>query len=276
MKKIFFILVVFVAVAIIGLYGLDRYQKNAERQREQVAYLLASCVNQGILTLFRLQANDWKARPDYYIEEENRLGAAVKVLPDEILEGEPFETWKHAIKICDKLTRNSNLQHVTIFRPLGDFSAEEISNIYTLKDRGALRKREKTIHALHESAEAADRYMSDLRRDINTQLRAFRFSDKERESVLQAISSQVLDNYQQGNFSKKQADTYLERVSLFYRTMVENPKSYSIRSGSLFFYSSELKQKVEGLYGAVIQGEGPFYANFKQILVQKQIQSSNY
>ncbi|WP_445362903.1 hypothetical protein ACJJIQ_20655 [Microbulbifer sp. ANSA003] len=276
MKKIFFILVVFIAVAIIGLYGLDRHRKKTEQQREQVAYLLASCVNQGILTLFRLQANDWKAHPDFYIEEENRLGVAVKALPDQILKGESFEKWRHAIKICDKLTRNSNLQHVTIFRPLGDFSEKEISNIYTLKDRGALRKREKTIHALYESAEAAARYMKDLKRDINTQLKAFRFSDEERELTLQRISSQVLDNYQQGNFSKKQADTYLERVSLFYKTMAENPKSYSVRNGSLYFYSQELKQKVEDLYNAVIQGEGAFYGNFKKILVQKQVQSSSY
>lgn len=276
MKKIFSTLVVFIAIAVIGLYGLDRHRKNTERQREQVSYLLSNCVNQGILTLFRLQANDWKTHPDYYIEEENRLGAAVKALPDQILKGESFENWRHAIKICDKLTRNSNLQHVTIFRPLGDFSAKEISNIYTLKDRGALRKREKIIHALHESAQAAARYMKDLQRDINTQLKAYRFSDKDRQLILQAISSQNLDNYQQGSFSKKQADTYLERVSLFYKTMAENPKSYNVRNGSLYFYNQELKQKVEGLYNSVVQGEGPFYANFKQILVQKQVQVSGY
>ncbi|WP_444943265.1 hypothetical protein ACJJIK_15455 [Microbulbifer sp. ZKSA006] len=237
---------------------------------------MASCVNQGILTLFRLQANDWKAHPKYYHEEERRLGLAVKALPDQILEGESFARWQQAIAICEKLTRNSNLQHVTIFRPLGDFSAAEISNIYTLKDRGALRQREKVIHALYDSAQAADRYMQDLRRDINTQMRAYHFSEDERELVFQAISAQVLDNYQQGSFSKKQADTYLERVSLFYKTMAENPNSYSVRSGSLFFYNQKLKNKVEGLYSAVMHGERPFYANFKQILVQKQIQSLHY
>ncbi|MCO1333054.1 hypothetical protein MO867_01755 [Microbulbifer sp. OS29] len=276
MKKIYLLaLVVLVALMVLGLYGLDHYRKNKERQREQTAHLLTSCVNQGILTLFRLQANNWKEQPDFYIEEEKRLNAKIEALPAKILDDAPYENWNYAVKMCGKLTRNSNLQHVTIFHPLGDFASADITNVKALKDRGALRKRKKVINALYESSEAADRYMKDLRRDINTQLKAYRFSKQDREAVLQQISSEVLDYYQKGSFSKRQVDTYLERVSQFYKVMAENPKSYSARNGSLFFYKKGLREEVEGIYGAVMQGEGPFYANFKQILVHKQVQSSS-
>ncbi|GAB2892063.1 hypothetical protein ACCI51_02460 [Microbulbifer echini] len=273
MKKIIILFVVLIIVIAAALYGLNNYQQTQKKQLEQASHLLASCVNQGILSLFRLQANDWNLRPDYYLQQQRILNANIEDLPQKILDGRSFKKWSFALKVCDKLTVNSNLQHVTIFRPLADLASSEMSDATTFKSRKSLRKRKKTIGALRESAQAADRYLKDLRSDINTQIQAQPFSGDEKEFLLQQINKEVLDYYQHGKFSLENANVYLERLSSFYQLMAENPKAYTVRSGSLYFYDRNLRSKVEGLNRIILQGETTFFANFTQILMKKQIQN---
>ncbi|WP_445365343.1 hypothetical protein ACJJJB_19395 [Microbulbifer sp. ANSA001] len=271
MKKIYLLLTLLVVVFVVGLYGLDRYREIKRHQQEQTAHLLASCVNQGILSLFRLQANDWKKHPNFYREQQQVLNADIEALPKKILDGKPFESWRYAVEICEKLTRNTNLQHITIFRPLGELASAEMSDARTFKRKESLRKRKKIIGGLKESARAADRYLRDLQSDINIKLQAYRFSDQEKENIWNRINSEVLDYYQKGSFSLKRAEIYLERVSSFYRLMAENTRGYTVRNGSLYFYDSKLRSEVEGLNRAMLQGEGEFFVNYTQIVARKQI-----
>lgn len=155
MKKFYPLLVLLLVVTVAGLYGLDYYRKLREQQQEQTAHLLASCVNQGLLSLFRLQANDWRAKPDFFREQQLRLKKAVAQLQQSLLEGQPFAEWQEAVVICNKLTRHSNLQHETIYRPLGEFAAPEMSDNRTLKDQRSLRQRLRLIDRLRIAAQAA-------------------------------------------------------------------------------------------------------------------------
>ncbi|WP_371837265.1 hypothetical protein [Microbulbifer epialgicus] len=264
-------LVVLLAMIATGLYGLNHYREVKKHQQEQIAHFLASCVNQGILSLFRLQANDWKKHPGFYREQQQALRADIVALPQKTLDGKPFHSWKYAVEICDKLTRNSNLQHITIFRPLGELASIEMSDPRTFKKREALRKRKKIIVALQESARAADRYLRDLQSDLNTQLQTYRFSSEDKAIILGKINSEVLEFYQKGKFSLKSVEIYLERLSSFYRLMAENPRGYTVRNGSLYFYDRKLRSQVEALNRAILQGEGAFFANYTQIVVGKQI-----
>ncbi|WP_226643807.1 hypothetical protein [Microbulbifer variabilis] len=273
MKKVLAVIAVLVAAVIIGLYGLNHYRKIQKQQLELTSHLLASCVNQGILSLFRLQANDWNKNPELYLQQQRSLTETVEALPQKILDGKPFKEWEYAVDICNKLTGNSNLQHITIFRPLADLASFEMSDAATFKSRKSLRKRKKTIGALRESAQAADRYLKDLRSDINTQVQIYGFSAEEKEFIKKQINAEVLDYYQQGNFSLNTLNVYLERLSSFYKLMAENPKAYTVRSGSLYFYDRELRGKVEGLNRVILQGENAFFANYTQILIRKQISS---
>ncbi|WP_299940336.1 hypothetical protein [uncultured Microbulbifer sp.] len=271
MKKIYLFSTALVLATVVGLYGLNHYRAVKKDQQQQVASLLASCVNQGILTLFRLQANDWRARPDFYRQQEEALNTTARQLPQKILHGEPFKKWKYAVKICEQLSRNSNLQHITIFKPLGKFSPSEFSGPRQLKKRKFLHKRERMIGALMESAQAASRYLPDLRRDINTQLQEYGFSDAEKTYIFQRINADVLDFYQPGNFSAKKAETYLERISAFNKLLAKNHGKYTVRGNSLYFYDQNLRSQVLDLNRAILQGEGPFFADYTQIMVQKQI-----
>ncbi|QFT53000.1 hypothetical protein [Microbulbifer sp. THAF38] len=273
MKKVLAAIAVLAITIVVGLYGLNNYRKTQKQQLEMTSHLLASCVNQGILSLFQLQANDWRKNPEFYLQQQRALNEAVEALPQKILDGKPFKEWKYAVDICDKLTRNSNLQHITIFRPLTDLASFEMSDAATFKNRKSLRKRKKTIGALRESAQAADRYLKDLRSDINTQVQTYGFSAEEKAFIQKQINTEILDYYQQGNFSLNSVNVYLERLSTFYKLMAENPKAYTVRSGSLYFYNPELRGKVEGLNRVILQGENAFFANYTQILVRKQISS---
>ncbi|AMX01210.1 hypothetical protein [Microbulbifer thermotolerans] len=272
MKKLYPLLAFLLVVSIAALYGLDYYRNLREQQREQTAHLLASCVNQGLLALFRLQANDWRAQPDFHSEQKRKLKEVEAQLPQQLLEGQPFAEWQEATVICDKLTRHSNLQHETIFRPLGDFAAPKMSDSRTLKDRNALKHRLRVIDQLKISAQAADRYLQDLLADIDNQLRNSNLSPQSRERALREINSQVLDFYRKGKFSKTQVDAHLQRVGRFYRLLADNPDGYSLRGGSLYFYDRNLRREIDNLNSAILQGEAQFYGNWAQIVERQQLQ----
>ncbi|SEA18706.1 hypothetical protein [Microbulbifer marinus] len=270
MKKITLLALV-LAGTIAGLFGLDYYRDLHTQQREQTAHLLASCVNHGLLTLFRLQANDWRARPDFYRLQQQKLEETVAQLPQQLLEGEPFSEWREGVAICDRLTRLSNIQHATIFRPLASFATREMSDSRTFKDRDALRRRQRVINRLKSSAEAADRYLDDLRADVRNLINGSELSPQSRERALQQIDAEVLDYYRQGNFSRRQVDAHLQRVARYYQLLADNPRGYSVRGGSLFFYDRKLQREVEELYRAILQGEGLFYASWRQIVQRQQV-----
>ncbi|MBB3063654.1 hypothetical protein [Microbulbifer rhizosphaerae] len=271
MKKYYPLLAFLLVIAIASLYGLDHYRELRERQREQTALLLARCVNQGILSLFKLQANDWRARPDFYREQEEKLDAAVAQLPQQLLEGSPFAEWQAAVEICGKLTRHSNLQHRTIFRPLGQFASREMFAPTALKDRRAQGQRRRVIGKLQVSAQAAERYLEDLRTDIRNQVNSGGLSPESREKVRSEIDAQVLDYYRRGNFSPRQVNAHLERVARYYQLLAENPRGYTLRGGSLYFYDKNLRRKIDDLNSAILQGEAEFYANWQQILQHQQV-----
>ncbi|MFC6633913.1 hypothetical protein [Microbulbifer taiwanensis] len=270
MKKLYPLLAFVLVIAIAALYGLNHYRELREHQRQQTAHLLASCVNQGLLSLFRLQANDWRAQPEFYREQERKLEESVAQLPQQLLDGEIFAEWQEAITICEKLTRHSNLQHGTIFRPLSDFAARDMTDARTLKDRGSLRRRQRIIGRLDVSAQAADHYMQDLRTDIKNLLNGGGLSLKSRERALQEINAEVLDYYRRGNFSKRQVDAHLRRVQKYYQVLADNPRGYSLRGGGLYFYDARLRREVENLNSAILQGDNQFFANWKQIVQRQQ------
>ncbi|WP_193163476.1 hypothetical protein [Microbulbifer hainanensis] len=264
-------LLAFLLVAIVaGLTGLDHYRTTRAHQREQTSQLLASCVNQGLLSLFQLQANDWRQRPDFYRPQSEKLASAVAALPQKVLEGEPFAEWQAALNICTQLTRHSNLQHRTIFRPLGDFGAPEMSGNRSLKDRRTMARRQRTLDRLRVAAQAAERYLDDLRTDIHNQLRVSALSPESRERALAEIHAQVLDYYRPGHFSRQKVDAHLQRVERYYQLLAENPRGYTLRGGSLYFYDRSLQREIEQLNSAILQGEAQFYGNWQQIVARQQ------
>ncbi|SHF33722.1 hypothetical protein SAMN04487965_1972 [Microbulbifer donghaiensis] len=270
MKKIYLLLAFLLVAAVAGLFALQHYRELREQQRDQTAHFLARCVNQGLLTLFRLQANDWRARPDFYGEQEQLLEQTVAQLPGQLLEGDTFEEWREGIAICERLTRHSNVQHATIFRPLAEFAGREVSDSRKLKERKSLRWRQRTINRLKNSAAAAESYLQDLRADVETQLSGSSLSPLSRERALQQIDAEVLDYYRPGNFSRRQVDVHLQRVERYYELLADNPRGYSVRGGSLFFYDRKLQREVDELYRAILQGEGHFYGNWRQIVQRQQ------
>lgn len=268
MKKFLPLLVLLLVGAVAGLYGLNHYRELREQQREQTAQLLASCVNQGLLSLFSLQANDWRKQPDFYRQQAQKLDTAVAELPKKLLDGKPFAEWQLAVDICNRLTEHSNLQHRTIFRPLGDFASREMSD-RGLKDREALEHRRRTIDRLKTSARAADRYLEDLRTDIHNQLQSSGLSAASRELAQAEINAQVLDYYRRGSFSERQVDAHLERVERYYQLLADNPRGFTLRGGGLYFYDGTLRREIDNLNSAILQGEAAFFANWSQ-LVQRQ------
>lgn len=270
MKKFYPLLLFLIVAAVAGLYGLDYYRDLRASQREQTAHLVARCVNQGLLSLFRLQANDWRERPEFHREQERKLEGAVAQLPQQLLDGHPFAEWQAAVRICDRLTQHSNLQHKTIFGPLGDFASPDMSNSRTLKNRDSLARRHRSINRLQVSAQAAARYLDDLRTDIQNQLNESELSQTSRELVAAGINSQVLDFYRPGKFSERQVNAYLERVERYYNLLAENPRGFTLRGGSLFFYDRVLRREVDNLNSAILQGEAAFYGNWTQIVERQQ------
>lgn len=270
MKKIYPLLAFLLVAAIAALYGLNHYQELREKQREQTAHLLARCVNQGLLSLFKLQGNDWRERPDYYRQQAEKLDAAVAGLPQQLLDGEPFAEWQVAIDICNRLTRHSNLQHKTIFRPLGQFASPEMRDSRTFKSGKSLHWRLRTVNRLKVAAEAADRYLDDLRTDIRNQVGDSDLSAESRRRALAEIDAEVLDYYRDGHFSRKRVDAYLQRVERYFKLLAENPGGYTLRGGSLFFHDRALRREIDRLNSAIIQGEADFFANWTQIVERQQ------
>lgn len=266
MKKFLPLLAFLLVATIAGLYGLEYYRELRERQRAQVAHLLSRCVNQGLLSLFALQTNDWRARPDFFREQQQKLSAAAAELPEKLLEGRPFGEWQAAVEICEKLTRHSNLQHETIFRPLGRFGAREMSDIATVKSRAKLAWRSRNIYRLKVAAQAADRYLQDLRTDVQSLLSTSGLSTETHAQVQAQIDAEVLDHYRRGDFSLRRVDTYLERVEHYYRLLAENPRGFALRNGSLFFYDKKLRLQIDNLNSAILQGEADFYGNWRQLV----------
>ncbi|WP_346838311.1 hypothetical protein [Microbulbifer sp. SAOS-129_SWC] len=270
MKKRFPLLALLLLVAIVGLFALDHYRKERAQQREQTAGLLASCVNQGLLSLFRLQANDWRRRPDFLAQQQRKLEDAVAALPEKILAGQPFAEWQNAVAVCKKLTRHSVVQHGTIFRALDDLAAPAMTDSRTYKDPGALKRRLRTLNRLRNSAKAAGRYLDDLRTDVRTQLQRSDLSAASREQALAEINRQVLEHYRPGHFSVQQVDSYLARLESYYRLLAQHPRGFSLRGGSLYFHDIALRRQIEQLNSAILQGDAAFYANWSQIVARQQ------
>lgn len=270
MKKLYPLLAFLLVAIIAALFGLDRYREVREKQREQTAHLLARCVNQGLLSLFSLQGNDWRERPHYHREQARKLDGAIEGLPQQLLDGEPFAEWQAGVEICRQLTRHSNIQHKTIFEPLGDFASPKMRDSDTFKSRRSLHHRQRTIDRLKVSAEAADRYLEDLRVDIRNQLDEGGLSSPARERAQAEIDTEVLDYYRDGNFSRRRVDAYLQRTKRYFQLLAENPDGYTLRGGSLYFYDRELRREIDQLNSAIIQGEADFFANWTQIVARQQ------
>lgn len=271
MKKFYPLLAFLLVVSIAGLYGLERLREIRADQRAQTAHLLSRCVNQGLLSLFALQANDWRARPDFHREQEQKLNAAVAELPAQLLDGHSFGEWQAAVEICEKLTRHSNIQHQTIFRPLGQLASRAMSDSATLKDGERLVWRKREIYRAKVAAQAAERYLEDLHSDIESQLAASGLSAESRAQAKAGIQAEVLDHYRRGNFSRRRVEAHLDRMQRYYELLVENPGAYTLRGGSLFFHDAKLRREVDNLNSALLQGEAEFYGNWQQILQRQQI-----
>lgn len=270
MKKLYPLLLFLLVAVVAGLVELDHYREKRADQRAQVAQLLARCVNEGLLSLFQLQANDWRRHPDFYRQQQEKLNASVAALPGKILDGAPFTEWQRAIDVCETLTEHSELQHRTIFRPLGDVAAPSMSDTRTLKDRDALRHRQRTLARLRVATQAASRYLDDLHTDIRNQLGRSKLSPASRELALAEINRQVMDYYRPGHFSPQQVQAHLSRLERYYQLLAENPRGYTLRGGSLFFYDRSLQREIDKLNSAILQGDAAFFANWTQIVQRQQ------
>ena len=270
MKKSIPLLAILALLLFAGLYSLNHWSEVREQQRQQVAHMLARCVNEGLLSLFRLQANDWRRNPDYYREQGERLERRAGELPEKLLEGKPFGEWREAARLCGVLTAHSNNQHRIIFQPLGRFASYDVTDPRLFNGARGLKRRERTISRMRTSAQAANTYLQDLRTDIRRQVSASGLDSKTVRSVEAALNSEVLDNYRQGNFSVPLVSAHLERVEQYLRLLAENPRGFTVRGGGLFFYDRELRRQVEQLNRAIMQGESAFLANWTQIVQHQQ------
>ncbi|MFC4875137.1 hypothetical protein [Microbulbifer halophilus] len=95
-------------------------------------------------------------------------------------------------------------------------------------------------------------------------------SGESRRRALAEIDSEVLDYYRDGNFSRKRVDAYLQRVERYFKLLAENPESYSLRGGSLFFHDRDLRREIDRLNNAIIQGEADFFGSWTQIVQRQQ------
>lgn len=268
MKKLYPFIALAVAIAIAGLYGLDYYQKLRAQQRQQTSYLLSRCVNQSLLSMFRLQANDWKSKPKFYRQEAEALDTAIASLHEELLDGKPFAEWHAAVAICNQLTKNTNRHHQTIFRPLGHLVETELWGMNRLKDPQMLERREKALNRAKVAARAADTYLEDFRTDIDNLLASQGLSQETRAIAHAEIEQAVLSRYRQGSFSKRLVEQYLDRRQHFYQMLAGRPKSFTLRGGSLYFYDKNLRRQVEDLNRALLTGEVDFYNQWRQILLR--------
>ena len=265
MKKFYPLVALILVISAAGLYGLDYYKKLRLHQREQVSYLLSRCVNQSLLSLFRLQANDWKKNPGFYQQEADTLAAEVAALPEIVLDGKMFGEWQAAEEICDRLTKNTNRHHRTIFRPLGYMAKTGLWELERLQDPGTLDRRKKAIYRVEVAAQAAGAYLHDFSSDIQGLLQASTLSTVTRTAAMNEIEQTILSGYRAGSFSLRPVTQYLERQQHFYQLLADNTRGYRVRGGSLYFYDSQLRRQVDDLNRALVSGEVDFYNHWRQI-----------
>nr|WP_010131116.1 hypothetical protein [Microbulbifer agarilyticus] len=268
MKKLLFLAVVAIGLVIAGLYWLDHQRQVREQQQEMTAHLITRCVNQGLLSLFVLQNNDWAQQPKLLDVETRRLKQQTRALPDAILVGKPFADWQAALNVCDRLTENSNRQHKTIFRPLADMAKKDIWALSTAKSEPFQERRKKAIYRSKTAAQAADQYMQELEVDVKHWLDVSRISPEARALADQQLQEFIFQKYRKGRFSKRRVLQYLERQEAFYQLLTENAKGFSLRGGSLFFYNKTLHRKVDDLNRSLMHGEVDFFASWRQIVTQ--------
>ena len=268
MKKIYPLIALAVVLTIAAYYGLDRYREVRAHQQAHTAHLITRCVNQGLLSLFTLQGNDWEKNPRQLNAEEQRLKQRVAALPDAVYDGKTFADWQGALEVCDRLTVNSNRQHKTIFRPLTEMAKKEMWGLETAKSEQFQARRKKAIYRTKVAAEAADRYLADLRSDVNRLLDVSRISAESRALTEQQLEENIFKKYRKGRFSKRRVLQYLERQKEFYQLLTDNPKGFTLRGGSLYFYNKKIHRKVDDLNRSLLQGEVDFFSNWRQIVEQ--------
>ncbi|MEW5249428.1 hypothetical protein [Microbulbifer discodermiae] len=256
---------------IVGLATRQYWQDAQQERRQQVAHLLSRCVNAGLLSLFNLQANNWQRRPAFYRAESARLLRDTTALPSKALRGRHFPEWREAVRLCERLTLNSNTQHTTIFAPLGDFAAADLRAAHLLGSPQALSNAKHITERLYTAAEAADNYLLHLRADIRDKIATSSLSPGTQQLVESTINTEALDNYRSGNFSTTQVRAQIRRVQAYLQLLTDNPRGYTIRNGGLYFHDSQLQLRVDRLNKAIIQGQGPFMANWTQIVQYQQM-----
>lgn len=268
MKKLYPLIALIIVLAIAGIKGFEYYKKQRAEQRAQVSYLLSRCVNQSLLSLYQLQANDWKQNPDFHTEEAERLQTKISALPAEIIDGKPFAEWQAAVHICERLTENTNRQHRTIFGPVAYLAKTGLWEMDRLKDARKLERRKKALYRVQISAQAADHYLKDFQSDVAGLLKTSLLSEENRWAVEREIQQTVFSGYRKGKFSRKEVEQYLDRQEYFYQLLVDNPKGFSLRGGSLYFHDKKLHREVDGLNRAIITGDVDFYNQWRQIVIR--------
>lgn len=273
MKKIVGFTGLAVGLLLLTTLIVGEWQRRQQVEREQVAHLLASCVNQNLLSLFRLQANDWKNKPDFYQQEEISLQAAVAELPGKMFPGTNegvSPQVAESLVVCDSITENSILQHATIFGPVGNLAASGPVDPAALADDRFRSRQARLLRRLHISARAAERYLQDLESDLKAKLEASQFDDKTRQRVWAEIQAEVLDYYQQGDFSRDSVERYIARREKLAQLLAENSRGYSRRSGTLYFHDPALRSSVDSLNRALSQDHGDVIANWRQVVRHQQ------
>ena len=268
MKKLYPLIALAIVLVIAGFYGLDHYRKLRAQQQAQTAHLITRCVNQGLLSLFTLQGNVWSKKPELLGDEEQRLSQRVSALSEAVLNGKPYADWQGALEVCDRLTVNTNRQHRTIFRPLTQMAKKEMWSLKNAKSEQYQERRKKAIYRTKIAAEAADRYLSDLQADIKRLLDISGLSLEARALTDQQLQTSIFNVYRKGRFNKQRVLQYLDQQETFYQLLADNPKGFTLRGGSLYFYNKNLHRKVDDLNRTLLQGEVDFFANWHQILQQ--------
>ncbi|MBB5211797.1 hypothetical protein [Microbulbifer hydrolyticus] len=268
MKKLYPLIALATVIIIAALYGLDHYREVREQQQAQTAHLITRCANQGLLSLFTLQATDWSKNPQQLKFEEQRLKQRVAALPAAVYDGKPFSDWQAALEVCERLTVNTNRQHKTIFRPLAEMAKKEIWSLDTAKSEQFQARRKKAIYRAKIAAEAADRYLDDLRADVSRLLEVSRISPEARALSDQQLQENIFNTYREGRFSKRRVLQYLERQEAFYQLLTDNPKGFTLRGGSLYFYNKTIHRKADDLNRSLVQGETDFFSNWSQIVAR--------
>lgn len=264
MKKITLAALLLGAVAASYFYA--HHRELTEDRRQQTANLLARCVNESLLSLFRLQANDWRRRPEFYRREAARFRESAAALPARLLEGEVFPEWRMAVAICEDFTAQTNTRHRGMFEPLGAFAALPVGDNRLLADRRAHRQLGRTAQSLQVGARAASRYSGDLRQGFAQLVSASGLSAQTQLVVERAVNTGVLDRYRSGHYALARVEAHLQRVQRYYRLLAENPRGWSLRAGSLYFHNRSLRREVEPLNSAILQGEGEFFASWAQVM----------